>query len=266
MPLATIVTPNLPEASALLGGFPIESVEQMEVAARRLQQLTGCGAVLVKGGHLQCPPQAEMEAGGSEPHPAPGSLGAAADDLVVDVLFDGETTTRFSLPRVETGNTHGTGCTLASAIAAGLAKGLPLREAVRQAKQYVQQALARSAPLAIGTGVQRPFNHGFMLADWADPGRSGNGSAGSGGGPAAGRGRVDPDLVRRAMRLYVVTDPSCNAKVGRTMAEAVRQAVRGGATIVQIREKDTNGGSFLATARAAYQVCVHRHVVPASSL
>ena len=81
MPLATVVTPNLPEASALLGGATIESLTDMEEAARKLQGLTKCGAVLVKGGHLA---------------PSPGK---DENDAVVDVLFDGVDMHRLSLTR-----------------------------------------------------------------------------------------------------------------------------------------------------------------------
>ena len=138
--------------------------------------------------------------------------------------------------------------------------------AVPQAKYYVQQALASSASLAIGSGSQRPFNHGFMIADWASDRHASDPSvslmdASNGSQPAArytalsGSDRsLDRGFVRQAMRLYAVTDPDCNARVGRTMEEAVKQAVAGGATIVQIREKHAGGGGFLATARAAYEV------------
>ena len=88
----------------------------------------------------------------------------------------------------------------------------------------------------------------------------GSGDAPPGGGGSTGFGqlppprRVDRGYVREAVRLYAVTDPGCNAKVGRTMAEAVAQAVAGGATIIQIREKGSDGVSFLGTAKAAYKV------------
>ncbi len=78
----------------------------------------------------------------------------------MDVLFDGVACHVLAGPRVKTGNTHGTGCTTASAIAAELAKGRSLHDAVRAAKEFVSAALAASAPLAIGVGPQRPLNHG----------------------------------------------------------------------------------------------------------
>ena len=91
IPLATIVTPNIPETSALLGGTSIQSVEGMEEAARKLQQLTGCGAVLVKGGHLE--PLSPSALTGS------GELNGSLDDNAVDVLFDGVAMHRLSLRR-----------------------------------------------------------------------------------------------------------------------------------------------------------------------
>lgn len=80
--------------------------------------------------------------------------------LAVDVLYDGREAAVLEGPRVDTGNTHGTGCTTAAAIAAELAKGVELGDAVRAAKAFVAEMLRRSAPLAIGAGRQRPMNHG----------------------------------------------------------------------------------------------------------
>ncbi len=245
---AALSAPSSGSAAAEEEDEEIDSVEGMERAARRIKRVTGCGAVLLKGGHLG-------EGGG-----------AAADDrgrAAVDVLFDGERTWRLELPWVETGNTHGTGCTLASSVSAGLAKGLSLIDAVREGKRYVQGALEASAAMDVGTGVQKPFNHGFMLADWT-PASAKAGPASAAAAPderrpssglplRASDGRVNRDAVRKAMRLYAVTDPGCNARAGRTMEEAVRLAVYGGATMVQIREKDVDGGSFLGSARAAYE-------------
>ena len=131
MPLATLITPNLPEASILLGGMVIHTVDDMEAAARKLLELTGCGAVLVKGGHLQ---DHQKQLPPSQTPSVTPNGGHNEDTDVVDVLFDGTEMYRLSLPRIETNNTHGTGCTLASAIASGLAKELPLLEAVTQVR------------------------------------------------------------------------------------------------------------------------------------
>ncbi|MGB9736869.1 bifunctional hydroxymethylpyrimidine kinase/phosphomethylpyrimidine kinase [Chloroflexus sp.] len=127
-PLATIVTPNLPEAKALTG-LNITSVAEMEQAAQQIHAL-GPRWVLVKGGHL-------------------------ADDSV-DVLYDGHGYRYFSSSRIETRHTHGTGCTFASAIAAGLAKGLSVPEAVQAAKDYITLALQHAPGLGQGHG---PVHH-----------------------------------------------------------------------------------------------------------
>jgi len=129
---ARLVTPNLPEAAALTGGKPTRDEEEMDIQAQKLVAL-GAGAVLLKGGH----------GGGPES---------------VDLLIEGNARTRFAVPRVQTRNTHGTGCTLASAIAAGLAKDLPLVDAVRQAKTYVTAALEAADRLDIGSGPG-PVHH-----------------------------------------------------------------------------------------------------------
>ena len=130
--LARVVTPNLPEAAALLDVPPASSEDEMRTQAQKLLAL-GVGAVLIKGGH-----------------------GSGPDS--VDLLVDAEGCRRFAAPRVATGNTHGTGCTLSSALAAGLAKGLPLNEAVQQAKTYVTAAIVGADRLKIGTG-RGPVHH-----------------------------------------------------------------------------------------------------------
>lgn len=132
-PLAQVVTPNLHEAEALVGGS-IRDLEAMKDAARHIRDL-GAASVVVKGGHLE---------------------GAPA----VDVLFDG---TRFDLlesERVVTRNTHGTGCTFSSAIAAHLALGFPFLEAVGRAKTYIGGAIAHAPSIGGGHG---PVHHFFDL-------------------------------------------------------------------------------------------------------
>jgi hydroxymethylpyrimidine kinase/phosphomethylpyrimidine kinase/thiamine-phosphate diphosphorylase len=278
LPLAALVTPNIPEAAVLLGGgFSIETVDDMKEAARKLHAL-GPRAVLVKGGHMvaqqaerraarqqrqqqQQQQQQQQEAG------ARGAAGAAAGEqqeeelLAVDVLFDGTRFLELRAPYVHTDNTHGTGCTLGAAAAAGLARGLPVAAAVRGAKAYLTAALAGSAHLALGAGPQHPFHHGagFVREDPAAAAVVGPSAAAErpGGAALAGarwllaRHRPNPcDL-----RVYVVTDPGCNARAGRTLEESVAAAVAGGATIVQIREKNADGGGFLAAARAALKIC-----------
>jgi hydroxymethylpyrimidine/phosphomethylpyrimidine kinase len=132
IPRALIITPNLPEAAALLDTEIAEDENVMRHQARRLLGF-GPQAVLLKGGH-----------------------GTGLES--VDLLIDAEGDERLSVTRVPTKNTHGTGCTLSSAIAAGLAKGLPLRDAVRAAKSYVTAAIAAADTLAVGSG-HGPIHH-----------------------------------------------------------------------------------------------------------
>jgi len=131
---ARVFTPNLFEAAALLEVPMAHDESEMQAQAQKLLAL-GAGAVLIKGGH----------GGGTES---------------VDLLVESDGCARFAAPRVATKNTHGTGCTLASAIAAGLAKELPLNEAVREAKAYVTGAIAAADRLAIGSG-RGPLHHFF---------------------------------------------------------------------------------------------------------
>jgi hydroxymethylpyrimidine/phosphomethylpyrimidine kinase len=132
IPRALLVTPNLAEAAALLDTTVAETEADMRLQAERLLAL-GSGAVLVKGGHGE----------GRES---------------VDIFFDGTAELRLPAPRMATRNTHGTGCTLSAAIAAGLAKGMPLTEAVAEAKAYVTLAIAAADELAVGKG-HGPVHH-----------------------------------------------------------------------------------------------------------
>jgi hydroxymethylpyrimidine/phosphomethylpyrimidine kinase len=131
-PLAAIVTPNLPEAAELVG-HEVVGEPGMEDAARKIHAL-GSGSVLVKGGHL------EGEA--------------------VDLLFDGTRVIRFSNPRLNNNNTHGTGCTLSSAIAAHIAQGCELEQAVAKAKEYLTGAIENG--FSVGQGVG-PVHHFYRL-------------------------------------------------------------------------------------------------------
>ncbi|MXW64085.1 MAG: bifunctional hydroxymethylpyrimidine kinase/phosphomethylpyrimidine kinase [Bacteroidetes bacterium SB0662_bin_6] len=134
LPLATLVTPNAHEARRLTG-LEVDSEEGQQEAAAAIHAM-GPGAVLVKGGHVD-------EAGDA-----------------VDVLYDGKRMRAFRAPRIATENTHGTGCTYASAIAANLARGFSLKESVARAKRYVTEAI-RHAP-AIGQG-HGPVSHFYFL-------------------------------------------------------------------------------------------------------
>jgi hydroxymethylpyrimidine/phosphomethylpyrimidine kinase len=132
IPLANIITPNIPEAEKI-AGMKISSIADMENAARKIHAM-GCRAIVVKGGHL---------------------AGAA-----LDVLFDGEQMYHFETERINTKNTHGTGCTFSSAIASNLAKGMSIYEAVKKAKDYVTTAIKYALPFGKGNG---PTNHFYDL-------------------------------------------------------------------------------------------------------
>jgi hydroxymethylpyrimidine/phosphomethylpyrimidine kinase len=132
IPKATILTPNLPEAAALLDTANAADEGAMRRQAERLLSL-GARAVLIKGGHGQ----------GTES---------------VDLLVERGGVERLAAKRIATKNTHGTGCTLSSAIAAGLAKAMPLIEAVREAKAYVTAAIASADRVAVGGG-HGPVHH-----------------------------------------------------------------------------------------------------------
>lgn len=139
LPVSFVVTPNTPEAEALTG-VRVESLESMREAAVRLSAL-GVRWVVVKGGHL----------------PIEGEA--------VDLVYDGREFTELRSPRFPTRNTHGTGCTFSAAIAAGLARGMPPRDAIRRAKTYVSRAIETS--LAIGSG-HGPTNHLVgVTSEWA---------------------------------------------------------------------------------------------------
>jgi hydroxymethylpyrimidine/phosphomethylpyrimidine kinase len=145
LPLATLLTPNLPEAEVLTGR-PITTEADMHQAVADLLSL-GVPAVLLKGGHLD------------------------SDDLL-DLLGTAEGTIEYRSPRIQTRHTHGTGCTLASAIAAGLAQNMPLPNAVARARAYVHAAIAAAPGYGGGHG---PLNHAVTvdagrIGDWANAG------------------------------------------------------------------------------------------------
>lgn len=138
-PYADLITPNLHEAARLLGSSVAENEQEMRRQAEKLLAL-GARAVLLKGGHGEGPE-------------------------AVDIFFDGEDWQALRAPRVATENSHGTGCTLSSAIAALIAKGGTLENAVAQAKSYVTDALAQADTLEIGQG-SGPVHHFHAL--WRD--------------------------------------------------------------------------------------------------
>jgi hydroxymethylpyrimidine/phosphomethylpyrimidine kinase len=132
-PLATLVTPNTEEA-ALLTGMPVTTLHGMQEAAHRLVHNSGCRAVLVKGGHVPGP-------------------------VVYDVLLEKDQSPFIvQAPYIESNQTHGTGCTLSSAIAVFLAQGHTLSNAVQQAKQYITRAIETGKEVVTGKG-KGPLNH-----------------------------------------------------------------------------------------------------------
>ena len=133
IPLATVVTPNAPEAQVLTGR-KVESLDDARTAAGELVAM-GARVAVVKGGHL--------------PGPA------------TDIMYDGREFRAFTHQRIDTTSTHGTGCSFASAVAAGLARGTPVRDAVSQAKAYVTAAIRNAFPMGKGHG---PLNH--FYATW----------------------------------------------------------------------------------------------------
>ncbi len=137
LPMATLITPNIPEMEALTS-MPLTTLDEKLAAARHLIAL-GARAVLLKGGHED-------------------------GDIKTDILYressEGIVTSYFSAPTIATRNIHGTGCTLSSAIAAYVARGLKLEDAVREAKDYVYEAIRTGAEVSIGRGFG-PVNHLF---------------------------------------------------------------------------------------------------------
>ncbi len=131
-PLAAVVTPNIPEAETLTG-MEIVSAADMRRAAEKIVAM-GARAVVIKGGHRAGP--------------------------ATDLYYDGFQFREFSAPRFETGNTHGTGCTFASAVASGLAQGKDVIDAVAQAKEYVTEAIRNSFSLGQGHG---PVHHFYRV-------------------------------------------------------------------------------------------------------
>jgi hydroxymethylpyrimidine/phosphomethylpyrimidine kinase len=133
IPRAALLTPNAPEAAALTG-LTVETPDDLRRAGAALLAL-GAGAVLMKGGHIEGP-------------------------MVTDLLLTTDGEQAFSAPRIDSRHTHGTGCTLASACAAGIAQGMPLAAAVERAIGYVREAIAHAPGLGAGHG---PLDHGWPL-------------------------------------------------------------------------------------------------------
>ena len=137
IPLARVVTPNRYEAEVLVG-HDVGTLDDARDAAREIVVM-GAGAAVVKGGHIEGP--------------------------ATDILYDGDEFKAFTAQRIQTTSTHGTGCTFASAIAAGLARGLSVRDSVAQAKEYVTEAIKTAFPMGDGHG---PLNHFHQLLERPD--------------------------------------------------------------------------------------------------
>lgn len=131
IPMATVVTPNLPEAEVITE-FKIDTIEDMKKAAKEINKM-GPKYVLVKGGHL------EGEA--------------------IDILYDGKEFIYYNSPRINTKNTHGTGCTLSSAIASNLGKGLSITQSIENAKKYITTAIEKSFSIGKGVGPVHHFHN-----------------------------------------------------------------------------------------------------------
>lgn len=136
LPLALVATPNLEEAGVLTG-MNVGNLEEMKDAARIIREF-GPRYVVVKGGHLQGTP--------------------------LDLLYDGETFTEYGNVRYDTPHTHGTGCTFGSAIAAGLARGLPVEDAVSRAKEYITGAIREGLAIGKGHGPVHHFHELYRIA------------------------------------------------------------------------------------------------------
>ncbi|KAH9625592.1 hypothetical protein KSS87_017067 [Heliosperma pusillum] len=294
LPMADLVTPNLKEASVLLGGMQLETVGDMRRAAKLIYDMgpRSCSLKRSLGAPVKVLP-CDQEVTGSSPwsgllpkwqgkacpitplwwDPSPGpplaerhcapvcpffyillspflfqsyALVLVLAPVLFNIIFSvlaGNTVCEFSSPRINTRNTHGTGCTLASSIAAELAKGLSMISAVKIAKRFIDTALHYGKDLGIGRGPQGPFDHFMKLESVA--GRS-----------------IAPRLFQpEDLFLYAVTDSRMNKKWDRSMADAVRAAIEGGATIVQLREKDTDTRDFIEAAKECLSIC-HSKGIP----
>ncbi|KAD3336339.1 hypothetical protein E3N88_31858 [Mikania micrantha] len=215
LPMADIVTPNIKEASVLLDGLQLQTLDDMRLAAKSLHDM-GPRNVLVKGGDL---PSSDA----------------------VDIFFNGKDFYELRSSRIQSRNTHGTGCTMASCIAAELAKGSSMLSAVKVAKRYVETALKYSKDINIGNGPQGPFDHTLKLLRKTSS-------------------RLQP-FDPSDLFLYAVTDSGMNKKWGHSITDAVKAAIEGGATIVQLREKDAETGEFLEAAKACLEIC-RSHNIP----
>ena len=220
-PISTVVTPNIHEASVLLGGMEIRTVRQMKDAARKLHAY-GPKFTLIKGGHLDANINKSIK-----------------QDLATDILFDGDTFLEFSKPFLESYNNHGTGCCLASAIACNLAKGYSMEHAIELGKDFVWRALERSHGLPLGQGQQKPMNLAFQIYDWKSD---------------TSLFRV-PNVIN--VGLYAVSSPNTTAdgKTDEDILSDIGAVVRGGAHVIQVRDKISEGGRLTRIVTKIVRLC-----------
>jgi len=148
LPLSTLITPNIPEAE-FISGMKIKDIEDMKMAGEKIKKKIGAD-VLIKGGHL-------IEGARGQPPPSPFDKGDGQGTRVLDILYtDGEFFI-FESERIETKNTHGTGCTYSAAIASELAKGYTLHDAVKRAKDFITSAIKNSIEIGKGRGPTNPI-------------------------------------------------------------------------------------------------------------
>lgn len=194
LPLASLITPNIPEAE-LLTGIEIRNREDMVTAGIILSDRYNV-SVLIKGGH---------------------SINDAND-----ILVEGKEVTVFAGERIDNDNTHGTGCTLSSAIASGLAKGLSMTVAITQAKAYISGALKYGINLGMGSG---PLNHIWNRVD----------------------NKKLKKCLAQSLMLYGVTDGTSNEN--NALSDKVEAAIKGGITFLQLREKNISEEQYVKDAR-----------------
>lgn len=217
LPLAMAVTPNIPEAE-VLAGMPILTMMDRREAAKRIATM-GPKLVVIKGGHA-------------------GEKDGNESEEVIDLLYDGHTFTELGGKRINTRHTHGTGCTFSAALTSCLAKGIPVFEAVRTARNFIQAAIEDGLALGHGHG---PTNH------WAYRRRQELSWVGSGSAGRSWDERVSPTNMREFLRMYlVIGSMNCGSK---EPLQVVEEALAGGATLVQFREKGL--GALAGAAREA---------------
>ena len=193
LPLAEVVTPNLPEAEVLLGRR-IETLDEMRAAASALYEM-GSRHVVIKGGHRATEP--------------------------VDIYFDGKNFSELRAERIQTMHTHGTGCTFSAAIAAFLARGLSVEEAVAGAKRYITGAIRHAPGLGRGHG---PVGHFWQ---WQQEQSA----------------RLARKQLIPCLALHVLTDRELSG--GRDLLAVASAAIDGGATVIQLRDKQASTRSLI---------------------